>query len=99
MSGLTVGITNLEMFIVLKTFPMLCLKVGDSGAFWLYSAVCFAAIFLTLIFVPETKGKSLEDIEQYFGYKESLHVSPYLTPKMSPALSPAYPRLSLQFTL
>lgn len=99
MSGVTTGLANVELFLAVKTFPNLCSKMGDSGAFWLYAAVCFTAIIFTLIWVPETRGKSLQDIEQYFGYKESLHVSPYPTPKDTPAPTPRYPRLSLQFTL
>jgi hypothetical protein len=34
--------------------------MGDSGAFWLYAAVCFTAIVFTLITIPETKGKTLQ---------------------------------------
>jgi SP family facilitated glucose transporter-like MFS transporter 8 len=40
--------------------------MGDSGAFWLYAAVCFTAILFTLIFVPETRGKTLQVIRSDF---------------------------------
>ena len=46
------------------TFPTLNRQLGAHGAFWLYGAICaigFVVIFLKL---PETKGKSLEDIER-----------------------------------
>jgi len=99
MSGLTTALANIELFLAVKTFPNLCTRMGDSGAFWLYAAVCFAAIIYTLICIPETRGKSLQDIEKYFGFKESLHVTPFPTPKETPHPSPTYPRLSLQFTL
>jgi hypothetical protein len=41
----------------------------------------------------------LQDIENHFGYKESLYASPIPTPKETPHPSPTYPRISLQFTL
>ena len=36
------------------------------GAFWSFSIICALSILFVIIFVPETKGKSLEDIEDYF---------------------------------
>jgi len=84
LSGITVGLSNLNMFIVVKTFPSLTNMVGDSGTFWLYSAFCFIMILYTLVWIPETKGRSLQDIEQYFNYKENLHVTPFATPVSTP---------------
>ncbi len=46
------------------TFPILEKALGTHGVFWLYGAICvvgFAVIYLRL---PETKGKSLEEIER-----------------------------------
>jgi len=102
LSGITIGLSNLNMFIVVKTFPSLTSMVGDSGTFWLYSAFCFVMILYTLVWVPETKGRTLQDIEQYFHYKESLHVTPFATPVSSPAtvkksLKPH--QAGIQFTL
>ena len=36
------------------------------GAFWSFSLVCALSVLFVIIFIPETKGKSLEDIEDYF---------------------------------
>ncbi len=104
LAGVTAGIANLEMFIVVKTFPSVSLAMGGAhGAFWLYASVCFAAVIFVLLFLPETKGKSLQDIEGYFGRKESQHVTPFATPAPTPspgkrAMAP-YPHMSIQFTL
>jgi len=102
LSGITVGLSNLNMFIVVKTFPGLTNMVGDSGTFWLYSAFCFVMILYTLVWIPETKGRSLQDIEQYFNYKENLHVTPFATPVSTPntvkrGLNPH--QAGIQFTL
>jgi len=103
LSGITVGLSNLELFIVVKTFPNLTNMMGDSGTFWFYAGCCFVTILFTLVWIPETKGRTLQDIEQYFSYKESLHVSPLPTPVGTPATSKRglapYPHLSVQFTL
>jgi facilitated trehalose transporter len=84
LSGITVGLSNLNMFIVVKTFPSLTNMVGDSGTFWLYSSFCFVMILYTLVWIPETKGRTLQDIEQYFNYKENRHVTPFATPVSTP---------------
>jgi len=80
LSGITIGLAQLEMFVIVKTFPMLNAMLVDGGIFWMYSGVCFAAAVFTLLFVPETKGKSLEEIESHFSHKRNLHVTPYATP-------------------
>ena len=36
------------------------------GAFWSFSLICALSIIFVTVFIPETKGKSLEDIEHYF---------------------------------
>jgi SP family xylose:H+ symportor-like MFS transporter len=34
--------------------------------FWLYGAFCAVLLILTWRFIPETKGKSLEEIERHW---------------------------------
>ena len=89
LSGITIGLSNLELFIVVKTFPMLSGKYGEGAIFWFYAAFCLAAVIFTLIFVPETKGKSLEEIGEYFSYKRNLHVTPFPSPANTPFSTPA----------
>ena len=54
LSGITIGLANLELFIVVKTFPMLSAKYGDGATFWFYSGFCLIAVIFTLLFIPET---------------------------------------------
>jgi sugar porter (SP) family MFS transporter len=51
-------------FILTYTFPILNRVLGPSGTFWLYSAICAAGFVFIFLRVPETKGKSLEQIER-----------------------------------
>ena len=38
----------------------------SAGTFWLFSGCCALNIVFTIIFVPETKGKTLEQIQARF---------------------------------
>ncbi len=46
------------------TFPTLKRVLGAHGAFWLYGAICVIGFFVIMFKLPETKGKSLEEIEK-----------------------------------
>ncbi|CAN8013317.1 unnamed protein product, partial [Ixodes persulcatus] len=40
---------------------------GQGGIYWFYASFMVAGFVLVMVFLPETKGKSLEDIETIFG--------------------------------
>ena len=46
------------------SFPSLNASLGSSGTFWIYSAICICGFLFFLRRCPETKGKSLEQLEQ-----------------------------------
>lgn len=50
--------------IIGATFLTLIDNVGSAGTFWLYAGLNVLCLILTLIFVPETKNISLENIEK-----------------------------------
>jgi SP family xylose:H+ symportor-like MFS transporter len=50
-------------FVLTYTFPLLNQALGAAGTFWLYGAICFAGLVFVLLCVPETMGKTLEQIE------------------------------------
>jgi len=58
-SSLWIGCTVLTL-----TFPYLKAGLGAHGAFWLYGVICVIGFVVILTKLPETKGKSLEDIER-----------------------------------
>ncbi|XP_040050597.1 solute carrier family 2, facilitated glucose transporter member 8 [Gasterosteus aculeatus] len=60
-------LTNWSMaFIVTKTFQDLMGLLTSAGTFWLFSSMCLLNVLFTVAFVPETKGKTLEQIEASF---------------------------------
>ena len=54
-------------FIVSYTFLTLVDDLGKAGTFWLYAIVGVIAIIFFAKLVPETKGKSLEEIQDDVG--------------------------------
>jgi MFS family permease len=61
--GFATSIQWLANAIVTYTFPLLVDHFGPSPTFSIYVAICLAAIAFSVFVVPETKGLSLEEIE------------------------------------
>jgi len=51
-------------FILVATFPVIERKFGDALAFWAYAVICVGGFLFIYFKLPETKGKSLESIEE-----------------------------------
>lgn len=45
------------------SFPSMNAALGSSGTFWIYSGICICAFIFLFRCCPETKGKSLEELE------------------------------------
>lgn len=50
-------------FVVSLTFLPLLDAMGTSGAFWLYAAFCVILVVFAARYIPETSGRTLEEIE------------------------------------
>jgi SP family galactose:H+ symporter-like MFS transporter len=57
--------------IIALTFLTLVQVLGQSGTFWLYALVGVGAWIFAFLLVPETKGKTLEEIEEH--WRKGLH--------------------------
>ena len=51
-------------FLLSQTFPVMYEKLGLANCFWAYAAICFAGFLFIWKKLPETKGKTLEQIER-----------------------------------
>lgn len=51
-------------YMVSVTFPWLLSRIGSAWTFWTYALMCVGAVVFVALFVPETKGRTLEEIEQ-----------------------------------
>ena len=51
-------------FVLTETFPILHKHVGAAWTFWIYAVLCACGFFLCNARLPETRGKTLEQIEK-----------------------------------
>jgi MFS family permease len=65
-AAMSVAVSSLWIacFLLTYTFPLLNSQLGPAVTFWLYAAVCLAGFVFIWLRLPETKGKTLEEIEK-----------------------------------
>ena len=51
-------------FLLTYTFPVIKETLGWTLNFWLYAVICMIGFIVLALKLPETKGKSLEEIEK-----------------------------------
>uniref|UniRef100_A0A1B6DH14 Major facilitator superfamily (MFS) profile domain-containing protein n=2 Tax=Clastoptera arizonana TaxID=38151 RepID=A0A1B6DH14_9HEMI len=66
MGGLTTFCGHFCVFVVVKTFPLLQRTLTKPGSFWFYGTVSLVGTIFFYIMLPETKGRTLQEIEDYF---------------------------------
>ncbi|WP_299288333.1 sugar porter family MFS transporter [uncultured Mucilaginibacter sp.] len=61
-------------FLVGQLTPVMLENLGSSWTFWIFAICCSPALWVTWKLLPETKGRSLENIEAYWkaSYKGKL---------------------------
>jgi len=53
-------------FVLTYTFPLLNAALGTAATFWVYAGVCAVGFLAVKRWLPETKGKTLEEIEGFW---------------------------------
>ena len=84
MRGICMGASVFAMwianFMISLAFPLLLAGVGLAGAFFTFACIGIAGSLFVVLCVPETRGRSLEQIEHYFRDRyQSVPVSPRLS--------------------
>ena len=66
-SAMSIAVTALwaACFLLTYTFPLLNATLKASGTFWTYALICLAGLVYIAVSLPETKGKTLEEIESF----------------------------------
>ena len=64
--GTAAGVNWAFNFLVSYTFLLLLESLGASLTFWLYAVLAIASWLFSYYLVPETKGRTLEEIEESF---------------------------------
>jgi sugar porter (SP) family MFS transporter len=65
-AAMAVAVSSLWIacFLLTFSFPVLNKVFGSAGTFWLYAGICAAGFLFIKFKLPETKGKTLEQIER-----------------------------------
>jgi MFS transporter, SP family, arabinose:H+ symporter len=72
--GMSIATTALWLvgYLGNQLFPIMQKRLGSDGTFWCFSAGALLTIILVGWLVPETKGRSLEEITRFWTRKERL---------------------------
>lgn len=65
-SGISTSINFLAFFLVVKTSPAMTTYMQPYGAFLTYGCAALIGGVILYLFLPETKGKTLQQIEDHF---------------------------------
>ncbi|TAN14399.1 MAG: MFS transporter [Chitinophagaceae bacterium] len=63
-------------FFIGQLTPMMLDGIGPAGTFWIFAVLCSPTIWLVWKLIPETKGRSLEEIEKYWKHKSQQQNTP-----------------------
>lgn len=69
-TGISSFLAFTAFFSVVKTSPSMISNLGISGAFFVYCSVALSGTIFIYVFLPETKGKRLHEIEDNFKNKK-----------------------------
>ncbi|XP_037050880.1 facilitated trehalose transporter Tret1-2 homolog [Bradysia coprophila] len=69
--GMTTCMAHIFVFIVVKTYPFLAHALYQHGVFMMYGCISFLGTVFFYLYLPETKGKTLQEIEDYFSGRTS----------------------------
>ncbi len=78
--GQAMGVAVLAMwaadYVVSQSFPMLKEGIGSSNTFFCYAVCCFLGLIFTIFMLPETKGRTLEEIERSWRHGKGVEARP-----------------------
>ena len=71
-SGIVTQMNWLSAFILIKFYDNMVASMHTYGTYWFFAAVCFVCVIYVFVFLPETKGKTLEEMEELFANHHKL---------------------------
>jgi len=76
--GFSMGVATLCLWavntIISYVFPLMISSFGSSGTFAIFAAINVGSLIFNIIFAPETRGRSLEELEDDFRSHDSRHL-------------------------
>ncbi|KAL1464989.1 hypothetical protein WDU94_004587 [Cyamophila willieti] len=74
--GITACLAYLFNFAIVKYYPYMSRSIGTYGVFAFFGVMALIGTLFVIIFLPETQGKTLAEIEQYFIGSHPAHPRP-----------------------
>lgn len=71
LGGITTSIVQMLTFAIIKMYPSLHDVVGIESTIWIFAAASILGAIFALTILPETRGRSLDEIERGFSKKTS----------------------------
>lgn len=71
LGGITTSIVQMLTFATIKMYPSLHDVVGIESTIWIFAATSTLGAIFALTILPETRGRSLDEIERAFSKKTS----------------------------
>lgn len=68
-SGVTTSLGYIFSFIAIKMFPTVNMALGSAGTFYFFGTMSLLATIFVYAFLPETRGKSLEEVLESWSKK------------------------------
>lgn len=65
--GISSAVSYLFGFLANKVFLNMISSLTISGTYWFYAGVCFIGCLVMYFILPETEGRSLQEISDHFG--------------------------------
>jgi MFS family permease len=84
-----IATANIWATVLSLTFPIILAALQPQGAFWLYAVLNIVAFFLVFLFVPETRLKSLDELDDVFSISSRTFIK-YQTTKYVPWFTRRY---------
>nr|CAD7448755.1 unnamed protein product [Timema bartmani] len=73
--GYVFAVFNLALFGMTKVFPSFADSLGGHGVFWFFGLSTLLCTVFVYLFVPESKGRTLQEVEDYFKEKNIMWIS------------------------
>ena len=71
-SGIATQVNWLCAFLVIRFYKDMAASMHSYGTYWFFAAVCFLCVIYVFAFLPETKGKTFEEVEELFANRRKL---------------------------
>jgi hypothetical protein len=72
--AVSVAVNLLGAGVLVLVFPMLMHRIGTTGSLAIFAGLNVVAFFLVYLFVPETRRRTLEELQYTFDLPTRLHV-------------------------